>query len=326
MALVDGDNGMGHLVMSARPRSRSRRRATPASPGSARAAATTPARRRSMRACRCEHDMIGLYFAVGNANHLPPWGGLDMLLSTNPIAVGRAGRRRAADRARHGDHRRRLRQGQGQGAARRDDARGLDDRPPGPAADRPEARGRRLPAADRRLQGLRPGADRRPARRHAERRGDGPRRGRLQRRRHDASPTPARRSWSSTSRPSATSRRSSAASTAWCATCAPASACRASSASGCPASRATQAPHRERARRHPAAARAARRSSTRWPRELGIEPLAERTEAGLSHHRAGHRHEPHPQPYRPAPSPPPPSSACCRRRTAQAPIRTSRSA
>jgi LDH2 family malate/lactate/ureidoglycolate dehydrogenase len=34
-----------------------------------------------------QHDMIGLYLAVGNANHLPPWGGLDMLLSTNPIAV-----------------------------------------------------------------------------------------------------------------------------------------------------------------------------------------------------------------------------------------------
>src|SRR6267154_366942 len=33
------------------------------------------------------HDMIGLYFAVSNANHLPPWGGVDMLLSTNPIAV-----------------------------------------------------------------------------------------------------------------------------------------------------------------------------------------------------------------------------------------------
>jgi LDH2 family malate/lactate/ureidoglycolate dehydrogenase len=32
-------------------------------------------------------DMIGLYMAVGSANHLPPWGGLDMLLSTNPIAV-----------------------------------------------------------------------------------------------------------------------------------------------------------------------------------------------------------------------------------------------
>jgi LDH2 family malate/lactate/ureidoglycolate dehydrogenase len=32
-------------------------------------------------------DMIGLYFAVGNANHLPPWGGVEMLLSTNPIAA-----------------------------------------------------------------------------------------------------------------------------------------------------------------------------------------------------------------------------------------------
>ena len=31
--------------------------------------------------------MIGLYIAVGSANHLPPWGGVEMLLSTNPIAV-----------------------------------------------------------------------------------------------------------------------------------------------------------------------------------------------------------------------------------------------
>jgi LDH2 family malate/lactate/ureidoglycolate dehydrogenase len=36
-------------------------------------------------------NMIGLYFAVGNANHLPPWGGLDMLLSTNPLAVALPG-------------------------------------------------------------------------------------------------------------------------------------------------------------------------------------------------------------------------------------------
>src|SRR3970282_1362827 len=34
-----------------------------------------------------EHDMAGLYLAVGNPNPLPPWGGLDMLLSTNPISV-----------------------------------------------------------------------------------------------------------------------------------------------------------------------------------------------------------------------------------------------
>jgi LDH2 family malate/lactate/ureidoglycolate dehydrogenase len=34
-----------------------------------------------------EHDMIGLYLAVGNANHMAPWGGIDLLLSTNPIAI-----------------------------------------------------------------------------------------------------------------------------------------------------------------------------------------------------------------------------------------------
>ncbi|MEE9273795.1 MAG: Ldh family oxidoreductase [bacterium] len=32
------------------------------------------------------HDMIGMYMAVANANHMPPWGGVDPLLSTNPIA------------------------------------------------------------------------------------------------------------------------------------------------------------------------------------------------------------------------------------------------
>jgi LDH2 family malate/lactate/ureidoglycolate dehydrogenase len=31
--------------------------------------------------------MIGLYFAVGSSNHLPPWGGSESLLGTNPMAV-----------------------------------------------------------------------------------------------------------------------------------------------------------------------------------------------------------------------------------------------
>ena len=33
-----------------------------------------------------KQDMIGMYMAVANANHMPPWGGVDPLLSTNPIA------------------------------------------------------------------------------------------------------------------------------------------------------------------------------------------------------------------------------------------------
>jgi LDH2 family malate/lactate/ureidoglycolate dehydrogenase len=87
MALVDGDNGMGHLVM---------KKATEIAVAKARQCGIAwvgsrlsnhagPASLYARMAL--QHDMIGMYFAVGNANHLPPWGGLDMLLSTNPIAV-----------------------------------------------------------------------------------------------------------------------------------------------------------------------------------------------------------------------------------------------
>ncbi len=88
MAVVDGDNGMGHLVVSkavdlAIAKARecgvawvSTRYSNHAGPASLYA-------RKPL-----QHDMLGLYFAVGNANHLPPWGGTDMLLSTNPIAAG----------------------------------------------------------------------------------------------------------------------------------------------------------------------------------------------------------------------------------------------
>ena len=87
MALLDGDNGMGHLVMA---------RATQIAIDKARNCGvawvgsqfSNHAGPASLYARMClAHDMIGVYFAVGNANHLPPWGGLDMLLSTNPIAV-----------------------------------------------------------------------------------------------------------------------------------------------------------------------------------------------------------------------------------------------
>jgi LDH2 family malate/lactate/ureidoglycolate dehydrogenase len=41
-------------------------------------------------------DMIGMYFCVGNANLLPPWGGTEALLSTNPIAIAVPGLRHAS--------------------------------------------------------------------------------------------------------------------------------------------------------------------------------------------------------------------------------------
>ena len=88
MAVLDGDNGMGHLVVS---------RAVELAIEKARTAGVAWVGVRSSNHAGpaslyarmpIAHDMIGLYFAVGNANHLPPWGGMEMLLSTNPIAAG----------------------------------------------------------------------------------------------------------------------------------------------------------------------------------------------------------------------------------------------
>jgi L-2-hydroxycarboxylate dehydrogenase (NAD+) len=87
MALLDGDNGMGHLVMQkathiAIAKARQCGVAWVGARGSNHAGPASLYARMAL-----EHDMVGMYFAVGNANHLPPWGGLDMLLSTNPLAV-----------------------------------------------------------------------------------------------------------------------------------------------------------------------------------------------------------------------------------------------
>jgi L-2-hydroxycarboxylate dehydrogenase (NAD+) len=86
-ALLHGDNGMGHLVMKraaeiAIEKARSTGIAWVSSQFSNHAGPAS-----LYASMPLAHDMIGLYFAVGNANHLPPWGGLDMLLSTNPIAA-----------------------------------------------------------------------------------------------------------------------------------------------------------------------------------------------------------------------------------------------
>jgi len=86
-ALVDGDNGMGHLVMS--------RAAQVAIDKAESAGVGWVGIRRSNHAgpaalyamMPLERDMIGVYLAVGNANHMAPWGGIEKLLSTNPIAV-----------------------------------------------------------------------------------------------------------------------------------------------------------------------------------------------------------------------------------------------
>ena len=85
-ALIDGDNAVGHLAVSEAVRvamDKAERRGVAwvgtnnsNHAGAASIYAMMPLAR----------DMIGLYVAVGSANHLPPWGGIEMLLSTNPLA------------------------------------------------------------------------------------------------------------------------------------------------------------------------------------------------------------------------------------------------
>jgi L-2-hydroxycarboxylate dehydrogenase (NAD+) len=91
-AVVNGDNGMGHLVMK-RAAEIAIEKARTTGIGWVNSQFSNHAGPASLYAgMPLKHDMIGLYFAVGNANHLPPWGGLDMLLSTNPIAAAIPGK------------------------------------------------------------------------------------------------------------------------------------------------------------------------------------------------------------------------------------------
>jgi len=86
-AVVDGDNGLGHLPMLfatevAMAKAKDHgigwvgvRNGNHAGPASI--YVNLPV----------EQDMIGLYAAVGSANHVPPFGGSELLLGTNPMAI-----------------------------------------------------------------------------------------------------------------------------------------------------------------------------------------------------------------------------------------------
>jgi L-2-hydroxycarboxylate dehydrogenase (NAD+) len=86
-ALIDGDNGMGHLVMR-RAAALATEKAKATGVGWVGARMSNHAGPAALYVTMpLKHDMIGLYFAVGSSNHLPPWGGSESLLGTNPMAV-----------------------------------------------------------------------------------------------------------------------------------------------------------------------------------------------------------------------------------------------
>jgi L-2-hydroxycarboxylate dehydrogenase (NAD+) len=86
-ALVDGDNGMGHLVMA---------RAADTAIEIARETgfAWVGARMSNhagaagvYAALPLAHGMVGIYSVVASANHMAVWGGVEMLLGTTPLAI-----------------------------------------------------------------------------------------------------------------------------------------------------------------------------------------------------------------------------------------------
>jgi LDH2 family malate/lactate/ureidoglycolate dehydrogenase len=87
-ALVDGDNGMGHLVMT--------RAANEAIALARDTGVAWVGVRRSNHAgpaglyaeMPAAEGMVGIYAAVANANHMATWGGTELLLGTNPLAIG----------------------------------------------------------------------------------------------------------------------------------------------------------------------------------------------------------------------------------------------
>jgi L-2-hydroxycarboxylate dehydrogenase (NAD+) len=86
-ALVDGDNALGHLVMirATELAIEKARQCGVGWVGTRRSNHAGPAQLYPRMAAA--QDMIGLYFCVGNTNLVPPWGGTEVLLSTNPIAI-----------------------------------------------------------------------------------------------------------------------------------------------------------------------------------------------------------------------------------------------
>ena len=86
-ALIDGGNGMGHLVMS-RAAQLAIEKAKKTGVGWVGARMSNHAGPAGLYAMMpLAHDMIGLYFAMGSNNHLPPWGGSESLLGTSPMAI-----------------------------------------------------------------------------------------------------------------------------------------------------------------------------------------------------------------------------------------------
>jgi LDH2 family malate/lactate/ureidoglycolate dehydrogenase len=87
-ALIDGDNGIGHLVMTYAA-NLAVELARASGIGWVGARQSNHAGAAGVYAeMPVAHNMVGIYAAVSTANHMAIWGGAEALLGTNPIAIG----------------------------------------------------------------------------------------------------------------------------------------------------------------------------------------------------------------------------------------------
>ena len=85
-AVIDGDNGLGHLAMAA-ARDLAMEKARTAGIGWVGVRRGNHAGPLALYVRpQAEAGLLGMAAAVGSANHVPPYGGTDLLLGTNPIA------------------------------------------------------------------------------------------------------------------------------------------------------------------------------------------------------------------------------------------------
>jgi LDH2 family malate/lactate/ureidoglycolate dehydrogenase len=86
-ALIDGDNGLGQVVMT----QATELAITKAEASGLAWVGTVHSNHAGAAGLYAEMaadaGLVGIYFAVANSNGMPPWGGTDPLLGTNPIAI-----------------------------------------------------------------------------------------------------------------------------------------------------------------------------------------------------------------------------------------------
>jgi LDH2 family malate/lactate/ureidoglycolate dehydrogenase len=85
--LVDGDNGLGQVVMTVATNTAIEKASSSGMAWVGTVRSNHSGAAGVYTALALQHDLIGIYTAVASANVMPPWGGSERLLGTNPLSI-----------------------------------------------------------------------------------------------------------------------------------------------------------------------------------------------------------------------------------------------